>query len=371
MQRHASGLQGQMELVLGSELWTTCMVDAAVQRFVDDLLHPTPSSASNNSRRGSCKRETNCSHHPAGSSSSGSGSQNGTSKESSANGSEPGGVPTTSCVRTTSEQMAEGGSPRTTTSLNGQASRTSKTSDMAASEDGVTAASLVCALDSAASKTAAAERLQKSLRAGNNGNESDTAVLATEPSSAAIPAATTSSEGRKEGESDGAVHEQASREADATRSAGALPVEVEAAEAVVVEGERYFVVSSVALLLQHLDALLAFGHVSLSLRYEMGSRIAELVRVFNVRSSELLLGAGAIASAGLRSITARHMAVCSQCLLLLEVLLPRLRYVALGGLPAVQVASLASLFEAVTEVPGPLTPVIFYTLYYIAVACYI
>eukprot|EP00892_Ulva_mutabilis_P010260 jgi/Ulvmu1/7606/UM038_0031.1 len=112
---------------------------------------------------------------------------------------------------------------------------------------------------------------------------------------------------------------------------------------------RFVVVGSAGLLLQHIDALLAFGYTSLALRYEMGSRIAALVRAFDTSSQELLLGAAAISSAGLRSITARHMGVCSQCLLLLEVVLPRLRYMALQGLPAAQVASLATIYESVAE----------------------
>lgn len=126
---------------------------------------------------------------------------------------------------------------------------------------------------------------------------------------------------------------------------------VEAADAALRIGDaRFVIVSSAALLLQHIDALLAFGQTSLALRYEMGSRVAALVRAFDTSSQELLLGAGAISSAGLRSITARHMSICSQCLLLLEVLLPRLRYMALEALPAAQVASLATIYESVAEV---------------------
>lgn len=113
---------------------------------------------------------------------------------------------------------------------------------------------------------------------------------------------------------------------------------------------RFVVVGSAGLLLQHIEALLAFGHAHLALRYEMGTRIAALIRAFDTGSQELLLGAAAISSAGLRSITARHMSVCSQCLLLLEVLLPRLRGMALQGLPAAQVASLATIYESVAEV---------------------
>lgn len=360
VQGHASGLQGQLELVLNAEPWTVCTVDPAVQHFVDDLLNPTPSS-SNLSRRSSLKWEASNNGKLPTPSASGAGSSNGASNGTSSAGQSLASSAAPS-ARTTAEQVPgppggvspAGLSPRVTASSIGQESVTSvasKASDVTIPEEGVTAASLMSALDSAASKNAAAERLQASLRSVGEG---DSVVLAT-GKSATRSEPITSSESLKEPptvgreEPDGEAGGAANRAQGGQRT-GLPSLDVESATSIVIGEERYVIVSSVALLLQHLDALLAFGHVSLSLRYEMGSRIAELIRVFNVRSSELLLGAGAIVSAGLRSITARHMAVCSQCLLLLEVLLPRLRYVALGGLPAVQVAALASLFEAITEV---------------------
>lgn len=132
---------------------------------------------------------------------------------------------------------------------------------------------------------------------------------------------------------------------------GEAPVDT----ALYVGDQRFVVVGSAGLLLQHVQALLAFGHAHIALRYEMGTRVAALVRAFDTGSQELLLGAAAISSAGLRSITARHMGVCSQCLLLLEVVLPRLRSTALEGLPAAQVASLATIYESVAEVCSSLS----------------
>jgi vacuolar protein sorting-associated protein 54 len=112
----------------------------------------------------------------------------------------------------------------------------------------------------------------------------------------------------------------------------------------------YFIVNSLAVLLQHIDSLLAFGAVPCQLQFEMGGRIGELLRYFNSRSQQLVLGAGAMSTAGLKSITARHMAVCSQCLLLLEALMPYLRHRVLAGVPPAQVASLSSLLESASEV---------------------
>jgi hypothetical protein len=311
------------------------MVDATVQHFVDDLMGPKRSGDAL-SRRSSPRRDSDGSQLASGS--DGAASSNGaSSKQVSCNGSESGGV---SSSASAGVHVTQGAQPGLTASSTGQESLPLKVSEEEVSDDRVTAASLVSALDSAASKSAAAARMQQSVHANIGSEASGGATLASEP------------EPLTNSVSDRAVKDMAKGGVNDARCRPS-PAEGEAATAVVVGQERYVVVSSFALLLQHLDALLAFGHVSLALQYEMGSRIAELIRVFNVRSSELLLGAGAIATAGLRSITARHMAVCSQCLLLLEVLLPRLRGVALGGLPAVQVASLASLFEAVSEVSSP------------------
>ena len=113
---------------------------------------------------------------------------------------------------------------------------------------------------------------------------------------------------------------------------------------------RYYIVTSVALLLQHIESLLAFGAVPCQLQFDMGARVGELLRVYNARSQQLVLGAGAMASAGLKSITARHMAVCSQGLLLLEALMPYLRHRVLVGVAPASVGQLSSVLDSAAEV---------------------
>lgn len=126
-----------------------------------------------------------------------------------------------------------------------------------------------------------------------------------------------------------------------------------AAAQVVLPAGRYYIVNSVALLLQHIESLLAFGAVPCALQFDMGSRVGELLRLFNSQSQQLVLGAGAMASAGLRSITARHMAVCSQGLLLLEALMPALRHRVLAGVPPANVGALSSLLDSASEARTP------------------
>lgn len=120
-------------------------------------------------------------------------------------------------------------------------------------------------------------------------------------------------------------------------------------KAVVPSGE-FYVVNSVLVLVQHMQTLLAFSELPCELHYEVGSRLADLVKLANGRSQQLVLGAGAIATVGLKSISARHMAVCSQVLLLLEGLLPGLRRRALRGVVGGNATQLATVLDAVAEV---------------------
>ncbi|RKP35220.1 Vps54-like protein-domain-containing protein [Dimargaris cristalligena] len=54
-------------------------------------------------------------------------------------------------------------------------------------------------------------------------------------------------------------------------------------------------------------------------------RVIEIFKLFNSRTCQVILGAGAIRSAGLKSITAKHIALASQSLGLVITLLPYVR----------------------------------------------
>lgn len=67
------------------------------------------------------------------------------------------------------------------------------------------------------------------------------------------------------------------------------------------------------------------------------SKIAELLRLFNSRTSQLVLGAGAIHSAArLKSINAKHLALVTQCLGLVISILPHIRAALMAQLPSKQ-----------------------------------
>lgn len=62
-----------------------------------------------------------------------------------------------------------------------------------------------------------------------------------------------------------------------------------------------------------------------SMTQEITTSLLEYLRLFNSRSSQLILGAGATRSAGLKNITTKHLAIASQALSLVIALVPYIR----------------------------------------------
>lgn len=90
--------------------------------------------------------------------------------------------------------------------------------------------------------------------------------------------------------------------------------------AVSIGGQEYQIVSSAVALIEHIDEYLSFHRALPEFVTETGQRLVEIVALFNSRSCQLLLGAQAMRVSGLRSITAKHLALCSQCIYLLVAL---------------------------------------------------
>ncbi|KAI5291566.1 hypothetical protein KEM52_000127 [Ascosphaera acerosa] len=62
-----------------------------------------------------------------------------------------------------------------------------------------------------------------------------------------------------------------------------------------------------------------------SMAVEISPRLLECLRLFNSRSSQLILGAGATRSAGLKNITTKHLALASQALSFIVALVPAIQ----------------------------------------------
>lgn len=113
---------------------------------------------------------------------------------------------------------------------------------------------------------------------------------------------------------------------------------------VIIGEERYKVVYSAVLLISLLNSYLNVAANFPMLAMDVMQCVVNLLRLFNTRTAQLVLGAGAIqATARLRSITAKHLALASQCLGLILVLLPHVRAALAAHLQTKQQAFLIEL----------------------------
>jgi len=98
----------------------------------------------------------------------------------------------------------------------------------------------------------------------------------------------------------------------------------------------YQVVQSMLLLLSILSDYLAFRKAVPSFNAEVTQRAVHLLKAFNLRSCQLVLGAGAMqTAAGLRSITAKHLALCCSTIDALSALVhPYLQQAFTGSMPS-------------------------------------
>lgn len=104
-----------------------------------------------------------------------------------------------------------------------------------------------------------------------------------------------------------------------------------------VEGVRYKVVWSCLLLIEMVMTDLACATHFKALATNMVGKVAELLRLFNSRSTKLVLGAGAMHStARLKSINAKHLSLVTQCVGLIISILPHVRAALMAQLPAKQ-----------------------------------
>jgi vacuolar protein sorting-associated protein 54 len=104
-----------------------------------------------------------------------------------------------------------------------------------------------------------------------------------------------------------------------------------------VEGVNYKVVWSCLLLVEMIMTNLSAAAHFNSLAANAVGKVAELLRLFNTRSTHLVLGAGAIHSAArLKSINAKHLSMVTQCLGMMTSFFPHIRAALMAQLPSKQ-----------------------------------
>jgi len=94
---------------------------------------------------------------------------------------------------------------------------------------------------------------------------------------------------------------------------------------VIIDGEKHIFVDSVISLLEVLSDYCHLADHIPKAKTEVGLKIAELLKLFNSRTCQLVLGAGAVSIAGLKTITIRNLGVTLRSLNLVAKILPVVR----------------------------------------------
>ena len=115
------------------------------------------------------------------------------------------------------------------------------------------------------------------------------------------------------------------------------------ADALAVGGQRYKIMNSTLMMLMMVDEYMLCAAQLPVLATDVQRRLGDLLKSFNTRTFGLILNADAIEVAGLRRITAKHIALMSESLSALIALLPALRARFEAVLAARQHILLASL----------------------------
>ncbi|XP_024389299.1 vacuolar protein sorting-associated protein 54, chloroplastic [Physcomitrium patens] len=92
-----------------------------------------------------------------------------------------------------------------------------------------------------------------------------------------------------------------------------------------IRGSSYHCVNCGLILLKMIAEYINISDALPALATEIVHRVAEILKLFNSRSCQLVLGAGAMQVAGLKSITAKHLALASQTISLFYALIPDVR----------------------------------------------
>ncbi|XP_054239851.1 vacuolar protein sorting-associated protein 54 [Indicator indicator] len=97
------------------------------------------------------------------------------------------------------------------------------------------------------------------------------------------------------------------------------------AEFLIVEGQKYATVGTVLLLIRIILEYCQCVDNIPSITTDMLTRLSDLLKYFNSRSCQLVLGAGALQVVGLKTITTKNLALSSRCLQLIVHYLPVIR----------------------------------------------
>ncbi|XP_034601728.1 vacuolar protein sorting-associated protein 54, chloroplastic isoform X3 [Setaria viridis] len=115
-------------------------------------------------------------------------------------------------------------------------------------------------------------------------------------------------------------------------------------------GVGYHMVNCGLILLKMLSEYVDISKCLPSLSFEVVQRVVEILKLFNNRTCQLVLGAGAMQVSGLKSITSKHLALASQIISFIHSLIPDIRRVLFLKIPEARKQLLMSELDRVTQV---------------------
>ncbi|XP_066346706.1 vacuolar protein sorting-associated protein 54, chloroplastic-like [Miscanthus floridulus] len=114
-------------------------------------------------------------------------------------------------------------------------------------------------------------------------------------------------------------------------------------------GVGYHMVNCGLILLKMLSEYVDISKCLPSLSLEVVQRVVEILKLFNTRTCQLVLGAGAMQVSGLKSITSKHLAFASQIISFIHSLIPDIRRVLFLKIPEARKQLLMSELDRVAQ----------------------
>ncbi|KAJ6835182.1 vacuolar protein sorting-associated protein 54, chloroplastic [Iris pallida] len=114
-------------------------------------------------------------------------------------------------------------------------------------------------------------------------------------------------------------------------------------------GVGYHMVNCGLILLKMLTEYVDISKCLPSLSSEVVHRVAEILKLFNTKTCQLVLGAGAMQVSGLKSITSKHLALASQIISFIYAIMPEIRRVLFLKTPETRKGLLLSEIDRVAQ----------------------
>ncbi|KAI8000309.1 hypothetical protein LOK49_LG09G02894 [Camellia lanceoleosa] len=114
-------------------------------------------------------------------------------------------------------------------------------------------------------------------------------------------------------------------------------------------GVGYHMVNCGLILLKMLSEYIDMSNYLPVLSSEVVHRVVEILKFFNTRTCQLVLGAGAMQVSGLKSITSKHLALASQVVSFTYAIIPEIRRILLNKVPDTRKALLLSEIDRVAQ----------------------